>query len=205
MADLPLRKIILWGALALTLLAVILIDEEPDELSREDTVEAVLPTRNVDRRARVANSASNQSLPVDQLGKRSFKAQADDIFSSSSWRPVPVTTRRGVGGEGGGEEEEEDENDPFSAARKASRQASAPAPAPVAPPLQIKYLGRVSDGRVTRVFLLHQDKNYAPKVGERIEGLYRLDKIQDDTLELTYLPLGIKQKLDINEKSPGKT
>ncbi len=200
MANLPIRKMILWGALVLTLLAVILMDEEPDGLSGDDTTEAVLPTRNVDRRARAADSAASQSLPVDQLGKRSFKAEADDIFSVNSWQSARVATRRG--GAGG---EDEDENDPFSAARKASRQASAPTPAPVAPPLQIKYLGRVSDGYVTRVFLLHQEKNYAPKVGERIDELYRLDKIRDDALELTYLPLGIKQKLDINEKPPGKT
>jgi len=196
MTNLPVRKILLWGALAATLLAVFMMDEESEELLVDNTAEAVLPTRNVDRRARTSDNRSNPSLPVDQLGKRTFKAEADDIFAVNSWQPAPINTRRGGG-------EDEDEDDPFFAARKAGK--SPPAPAPVAPPLQVKYLGRVSDGRVTRVFLVHQDKNYATKVGERIGELYRLDSIREDALELTYLPLGIKQKLVINEKTPGKT
>ncbi len=203
MINLPVRKIILWGALAATLLAVIALDEEPEELLVDDTAEAVLPTRNVDRRTRTSDNRSNQTLPVDQLGKRTFKAEADDIFAVNSWQPVPVNGRRRAGGGAGGDEDD-DEDDPFFAARKARQMSSVSAPA-AAPPLSIKYLGRVSDGRVTRVFLMHQDKNYATKIGERIEGLYRLDSIRDDFLELTYLPLGIKQKLLINEKTPGKT
>lgn len=197
MTNLPVRKIILWGALAATLLAVIAIDKESEELSVDNTAEAVLPTRNVDRRARASDQRSNQSLPVDRLGKRSFKAEADDIFAVNSWQPAPLNTRRG------GRGDEEDEDDPFFAARKTSKLP--PAPAPVAPPLTIKYLGRVNDGRITRVFLVHQDKNHVARIGERIDGLYRLDSIREDALELTYLPLGIKQKLVINEKTPGKT
>jgi len=200
MANLPVRQIILWGALAVTLLVVFMMDEKYEELSVDNTAEAVLPTRNVDRRARTSDQRSNQSLPVDQLGKRTFKAEADDIFAVNSWQPAPIRTRRGAG-EGG--EEDEDEDDPFFAARKTSKLP--PAPAPVAPPLTIKYLGRVNDGRVTRVFLVHQDKNHVARIGERIDGLYRLDSIREDALELTYLPLGIKQKLVINEKTPGKT
>lgn len=202
MANLPVRKIILWGALAVTLLAVFVMDEESEELSVDSTTEAVLPTRNVDRRVRSSDQRVNPSLPVDQLGKRTFKAEADDIFAVNSWQPVPSRTRRGAG-EGG----EEEEDDPFFAARKVSKPlpAPAPAPAPVAPPLAIKYLGRVSDGRTTRVFLMHQDKNHVARIGERIDGLYRLDSIREDALELTYLPLGIKQKLVIDEKTPGKT
>lgn len=197
MTNPPVRKIVLWSALAATLLAVIAIDEEPEESRVDTAAEAVLPTRNVDRRTRASDNRSNQTLPVDQLGKRTFKAEADDIFAVNSWQPPPVNARKKAGGD------EEDEDDPFFVARRASKPL--PAPTPVAPPLAIKYLGRVSDGRVTRVFLVHQEKNYATKVGERIDGLYRLDSIRDDVLELTYLPLGIKQKLVINEKTSGKT
>lgn len=200
MTNLPVRKIVLWGALAATLLAVITIDEESEESRVDTAAEAVLPTRNVDRRTRTSDNRSNQTLPVDQLGKRTFKAEADDIFAVNSWQSAPVNARRRAGGSEG---DEGNEDDPFLAARRASKPP--PAPTPVAPPLAIKYLGRVSDGRVTRVFLVHQEKNYATKVGERIDGLYRLDSIRDDVLELTYLPLGIKQKLVINEKTSGKT
>jgi len=202
MINLPVRKIILWGALAATLLAVIALDEEPEELLMDNAAEAVLPTRNVDRRIQTSDNRANQVLPVDQLGKRTFKAEADDIFAVNSWQPVPVNAGRRAGGGAGGDEDDED--DPFLAARKGRQTSPVSAPA-IAPPLPIKYLGRVSDGRVTRVFLTHQDKNYATKIGERIEGLYRLDSIRDDFLEWTYLPLGIKQKLLINEKTPGKT
>ncbi|MDT8363934.1 MAG: hypothetical protein RQ714_04710 [Nitrosomonas sp.] len=199
MAGLPVRNLILWGALAATLLAVIAIDEESEELLVDNAAEAVLPTRNVDRRVRTSDNRSNQSLPVDQLGKRTFKAEADDIFAVNSWQPAPSNVMKRVGEDGEDGEGGEAGNNPFTASKQP------PAAAPVAPPLQITYLGRISHGGVTRVFLAHQDKNHATKVGERIDGLYRLDGIRDDAIELTYLPLGIKQKLLINEKTPGKT
>ena len=76
-----------------------------------------------------------------------------------------------------------------------------PAPAPVAPPLQFKYLGKVIEGKTTRVFLALADKNHVVGIGERIDNQYRIERISDETIEFTYLPLRIKQTLLINQQS----
>jgi hypothetical protein len=65
-------------------------------------------------------------------------------------------------------------------------------------------VGRVTDGKITSVFLSMAENNYIAKVGERIEAKYRVDRIKDDAIEFTYLPLGIKQTLLINNNNPGK-
>ncbi|HRQ05019.1 MAG TPA: hypothetical protein PK580_03550 [Nitrosomonas halophila] len=186
MASESTRKLILWGALALTLLAVIWVEDEPEI---ETPIEAIRPAKPVTGDA-AGTAKSHESLPVEQLGKRSFSAEADDIFAVTSWEP-----KRPPAGSAS--------SSPFGAQQLIARPV-APAPAPTAPPLQLKYLGRVSDGQKTRIFLTQLDKNHVAAVGERIDGKYRVDKIREDAIELTYLPLGIKQTLLINDKNPGR-
>ena len=188
MASENIRKLILWGALAATLLAVVWVEDEYEQDA--ETAEAIEPTRHSRSGARVDKLIS-ESLPIEQLGKRKFSAEADDIFTITTWESKRSTANGTASGL-------------ISQQLKASASPPPPAPTPVAPPLQFKYLGRITEGQETHIFLGQADKNHVAKVGARIEDQYRIDRIMDDSIELTYLPLGIRQTLLINDKNPGR-
>ena len=73
----------------------------------------------------------------------------------------------------------------------------APPPPPAPPPLPFKYIGKLLDEDKLTVFISNQDKNYAVKVGDTIEGSYRVDKVESQAVQFTYLPLNMQQTLAI--------
>ena len=75
----------------------------------------------------------------------------------------------------------------------AEAQAQAPAK-PTAPPLPFKYLGRMSDGEKLEIFLEQGQEFIAVEPGQRV-GDYRVDKVTDEQIVFTYLPLKTKQTL----------
>lgn len=84
-----------------------------------------------------------------------------------------------------------------------SRQSWIPPPPPAKPqppsppPLMFKYLGKVTEGDQTQVFLALAERNYVVKVGEKIDNQYRVDEVTDHAITLTYIPLNAKQVLSI--------
>jgi hypothetical protein len=72
-----------------------------------------------------------------------------------------------------------------------------PPPKPTAPPLPFTYLGKYQDGAAPIIFLVRGDRILTVKEGDTIEGTYRVDSIVGASLGLTYLPLNIKQKINI--------
>jgi hypothetical protein len=105
-------------------------------------------------------------VQLDRLARRAGPAPAGDPFRARSWEPEQRPTLRHV----------------------------APPP-PQAPPLPFAYLGRMIDGEDTTVFLVRQDRNYVVRAGDTLDGAYRVAKIEEDALVLTYLPLGTEQTL----------
>lgn len=93
-------------------------------------------------------------------------------------------------------------NDPFVSKaprveQPAAQESPAPPPEPSAPPLPYSYLGKImEDGKVV-IFLGKQDNNYSVRIGETVDGLYRLEDINDQAVTLVYLPLSKKQMLPI--------
>jgi len=74
-----------------------------------------------------------------------------------------------------------------------------PPPPPTAPPLPFSYMGKMlEDGRTT-IFLTRQNRNFVVSAGDTIESTYRVDEINARFMTLTYLPLNIKQTLQIGE------
>lgn len=72
-----------------------------------------------------------------------------------------------------------------------------PPPPPAPPPLPFTYMGKLlEEGKLT-VFISHQDRNYAVKAGDTIEGSYRVDKVEAQRVLFTYLPLNMQQTLVI--------
>lgn len=76
----------------------------------------------------------------------------------------------------------------------AEAQAQAPAKPAGPPPLPFKYAGRMSDGEKLEIFLEQGQEFIAVEPGQRV-GNYRVDKVTDEQIVFTYLPLKAKQTL----------
>lgn len=74
-----------------------------------------------------------------------------------------------------------------------------PPPAPTAPPLPFTYLGRYEDAPALLAILLKGERMYVVAEGDVIEDTYRIDRLTQTEVELTYLPLDIKQSLSTGE------
>ena len=178
------RKFLLGGALIVTLIAVVLVDEK-DEESMTNTVEPIQPMKSSGDKAK-AQENNSESLDVSKLGQRKFNPLAGELFGSTTWTPnQPQISLQ------------------EQAAKAAQIAKSAPPPAPTAPPLQFKYAGKAIADNETWVFLSQSGENHIAKVGAKINDKYRLDSINDDAITMTYLPLNIKQTLTINNKIAG--
>ncbi len=125
----------------------------------------------LERPAREAPPAAGQAetspeVRLDRLERRAAAAPAGDPFQARSWEPALAVVKRNL-----------------------------PPPPPQAPPLPFTYLGKMIDGEQTTVFLTRQDRNYVVRLGDTLDGSYRVAKIEDEGLVLTYLPLGAEQTL----------
>ena len=121
-----------------------------------------------DRPARDA-AAKAEAVPevrLDWLERRAVALPAGDPFQARSWEPEQQAVRPNL-----------------------------PPPPPQAPPLPYTYLGRMIDDEQTTVFLTRQDRNYVVRLGDTLDGTYRVEEIVPEGLVLTYLPLGAEQTL----------
>ena len=73
-------------------------------------------------------------------------------------------------------------------------EAQAPAKPAGPPPLPFKYVGRMIDGGKLEIFLEQGQELIALEPGQRV-GDYRLDKVTDEQIVFTYLPLKTKQTI----------
>jgi len=70
---------------------------------------------------------------------------------------------------------------------------------PSAPPFPFHYMGKlVLDGGETTYYLTRGDEIFSVKPGAVIAGNYRVDKIEANMLEVTYLPLDKKQNVSFS-------
>ena len=90
------------------------------------------------------------------------------------------------------------QSDPFArnfGAQKPAQVANV-AEKPSAPPLPFRYFGRLTENGKTEVFVMRGDDLLAISAGQKI-GEYRVDQIADASISFTYLPLKMKQTLDL--------
>jgi len=107
------------------------------------------------------------SLENLQRTQRDESEKIEDLFKAKSWYVPPPPPKPG------------------------------PPPAPTPPPLPFKYMGKLlEEGKLT-VFITNQDRNYAVKAGDTIEGSYRVDRVDPQQVLFTYLPLNMQQTLVI--------
>ncbi len=185
------RKLILAVALAATLIAVVLVEEDDDFMDATQTIQPVQTTRSSSD-SRSAQEQRAEYIDVDQLGQRKFSAQAGDLFGSNAWTPKrPQITPQ-----------QQQQQRQAALAQQAARRAAQP-PAPTPPPLQFTYIGKAIEGNRTWVFLSQDDENYVTRIGQKVDDQYRLDTINDEEVLFTYLPLNAKQTLAINTEETG--
>ena len=164
-----------WALLALVLpvivLAVVATNQDSDE---GDTVIAEA-TRGDRKHAEGTHKADAGDLDLTQLRRVASAAEPGNAFESKSWYVPP----------------------PPPPPSLAPPPQPLPPPVPTAPPLPFTYLGKYQDSATTVIFLVRGDRILTVRTGDVIEGTYRVDGIVGAALGLTYLPLNIKQKIDI--------
>jgi len=84
----------------------------------------------------------------------------------------------------------------FAPPAPAQRHAASPPPKPAAPPLPFRYVGRLLDGDKLAVFLARGEESLSVAAGDTI-GEYRVDRITENEVLFTYLPLKTKQSLPL--------
>jgi hypothetical protein len=91
------------------------------------------------------------------------------------------------------------QNDPFSpkdfGGQKTAGAANAPAK-PAAPPLPFQYFGKLIENGKTEIFVMRGEELLSIAAGQTL-GEYRVDKLTDSSISFTYLPLKMKQTLDV--------
>ena len=70
-----------------------------------------------------------------------------------------------------------------------------PPPPPTAPPMPFSFMGRYEDGGRRIILLVRGDLVYAVSEGDVIDNTYRVERMNAAQVELTYLPLNIKQTI----------
>jgi hypothetical protein len=140
---------------------------------REDgpAAESVPPAATPEAVAPAVVPATDQELDLDKLERRDQAEKVPDLFAMRDPAPQPRIARPPPGA------------------------ATEPA-MPSVPPLPFTYLGQVLDSGKVSVFLAQGSEHYSVRAGQKI-GEYRVEKILDDAVVLTYLPLGRQQILTI--------
>jgi hypothetical protein len=116
-------------------------------------------------------------LDVAALRRASGAAEPRNAFESKSWYVPPP------------------------APPAPSPAQAAPPPAPTAPRLPFTYLGQYQEGPKLVILLMQGERMLVVNEGDLIDATYRVDGIRGATLTLTYLPLNIKQLLNVD--APG--
>ncbi len=184
--DPRIRKALVFGGLAVTLAAVRWVDGEP-ELSPAGAAPAPSEAvqlaqaprdRRVEREApaRETRAVPAPVLPDPRTLRRRSEDKPGDAFGARNWEPPPPKLT--------------------PAQQAAAAAAVPPPPPPQAPPLPFRYVGMLGEEEEqTTVFLEKQDKGYAVKPGDVIDGTYRVEETAEGRVVFTYLPLEQRQVL----------
>jgi hypothetical protein len=71
-------------------------------------------------------------------------------------------------------------------------------PKPQAPPFTYSYVGRMEEDGATRLLLARGDVLVIVGPGEKIEGGFRLDRVNDDSITVSHPATGTKRKLSLD-------
>jgi len=160
-------------ALLLTLAAAAWLATQDDD-SAVDVVE--VPTK---KHLDAPQAAAADGLPVLPVFAERQYADGDAASSTNLFkaqRKMAVLTPAAI-----------------AAQEQAAAEAAAP---PQAPALPFTYLGTVDDNGSNIIFLSKDQRLYTIKIGDTLDGQYRLEEAGKTSLQFLYLPLNIKQSLN---------
>ena len=137
--------------------------------AREDRAAPAEPTVRAPSPESAA-SAGSETLRLDRLHAHALPpagpASAPPLFAIQSWQPPPPPP------------------------------PPAPPPeAPVAPPFPYAYLGGLSDDSGRTAFFNRADRILAVRVGETVDGAFRVDHLDETSMTVTYVPLNQTRQL----------
>lgn len=175
------RRALLAVAMGLTVLAVIYAGPARDVVQPKAPAVASRPAETATQPAASARTeaetATSRDLDMERAQRRLKPPQRgpiQDAFVPRTWavpQPAPTPVVQA----------------PVSIAPSA----------PVPPPLPFEYLGQMSEDGKTMVFLNRGETPLVGRIGETLEGSYRIERIADNAVEFTYLPLNARQVLSI--------
>lgn len=125
----------------------------------------------------VPPAAHVQVQPAEQLPAVAAHRAAGtvtNVFAATSWQPTPA---------------------PLPPPTVTPSLAPVSTAAPTAPPMPFRFIGRYGDADSQIVMLVKDDRLYLVAVGETIDNAYRIERVSGSMVELTYLPLKLKQSL----------
>jgi hypothetical protein len=163
-----IRRMAVWGGLAVAVLASIAVTQSADE-----SAAVVAPVRPPASAARTdaapeSTAAKLPGLALQRLTRGEWAESDADPFRAKSWYVAPPAP------------------------------PPPPAPKPTAPPLPFKYMGALEDtaqGGKTLVYLARGNDSFQVAVGDKFADSYQLEKIERGQLVIRYLPLSILQTL----------
>jgi hypothetical protein len=135
---------------------------------------AVAPARPLPPEARASQAAMTltSAIDTDELPRRALAGSGEGSFSVRSWEPPPP---------------------PSAAVREL--------PPPQAPPVAFTYGGKLAKEGAIIAVLMRQDREHIVQAGDTLDGIYRIEAIDDERVVLKYLPLGTRQTLSFG--APG--
>ena len=128
----------------------------------------VQPTEKVKGSSKTAAAVDDTKLDLARLHREEVTEVKADLFAAKSIYPEPPPVPAPV------------------------------AVAPSAPSLPFSFIGKFIDGEVVTVFINKNNQDYSVRLNDVVDNTYRVEKISDDRVVFTYLPLDIQQTLNIS-------
>ena len=176
------RSWILGIALLLTIAATAAVNSQDDadtgvvhrdiiKHKKSNPIEVIPRDQSKEKENSAVPEMSSALLLVDQVKRPAFSETVKDMFPSKSWFVPPPQAK-----------------------------IVTPHPVPTVPPFTYQYIGKmIEDGNRSAVFLENKSRIFVVHSGDTIESKYRVDVIEPPVMTLTYLPLNIKQTVQIGE------
>ena len=160
-----------WGLGAVTVTLILVMTTAANQPDKDvSNVVQTAPRHQAVGPAAVAKADRIDGIALERLKRERIQVKKADLFRAKSWYVPPPPP------------------------------PPAPPPAPTAPPLPFTFLGKMLEpqGKLT-IILAGDNRVYLVSEGETIDNTYHVDGVEGGQLALTYLPLQIKQYLNIGD------
>ena len=125
------------------------------------------------------NVLMKNDVPVSVIGLGEIKNTDDDTidpFAARGWKTIPEPPKA------------------LDAVSVSLAQVLAPLPSGP-PPLPFRFLGKFEDGTDSFIYLGRGEQTFVVRLGDMVDGVYKILKITEQNVELEYVPTGDKQNL----------